>query len=66
MAFVQADIDDLDAKYKLGIGESVTSDGKKVTFRTIDEYLRLRGLMLAEVRGSTRSPASFSVARITR
>lgn len=62
MAFVQADIDALDAAYKRGAQSVTTSDGKSVSFRSIDEYIKLRKLLTAEVNGTSRRPASYSVA----
>ncbi len=47
--FVQADVDALDAAYKSGALVIRTADGRTHTLRTVDEYLRLRGLILAEI-----------------
>lgn len=66
MAFTQADIDALDDAHKAGVRSTTTADGRSVTFATTDEYMRMRKMMLAEVLGSTRTPSSYSVARLTR
>jgi hypothetical protein len=66
MAFTQQDIDALDTAYKSGAKSVTTSDGKNVQLHSVEEYMRLRNMMIAEVLGPSRSPASFSVARIRR
>lgn len=66
MAFTQTDVDNLDEAYKGGEKRVVTSDGKAVEFHSVDDYVRLRQMMLAEVLGVNRKPSSFSVGRITR
>lgn len=66
MAWTQTDIDSLDAAYKGGARKATTSDGKSVEFHSVEDYIRLRKLMLVEVAGASRTPSSFSVGRITR
>lgn len=66
MAWTQDDIDALDSAYAKGAQSVTTSDGKSVTFRSVDEYMRLRKVMQAEVAGSSARPASYAVARISK
>ena len=66
MAYTLDDVDALDAAYKGGARKVVSSDGKTVDFHSVDDYIRLRQMMLAEALGSTRKPSSFSVGRLTR
>lgn len=66
MAWTQADIDALDAANS-GNRKSVTmSDGRSVTWGSVDDYIRLRKMMLAEVLGPTAKPSSYSVGRLRR
>lgn len=66
MAWTQTDIDNLDSAYAKGAQSVTTSDGKSVTFRSVDEYMRLRKVMQSEVAGSSVVPKSHSVARISK
>jgi len=49
MAFVQADVDALDAAYKSGAEGIRTADGRAVNYRTIEEYRALRAFMLEDI-----------------
>lgn len=62
MAFVQADIDALDAAYKSGALSVRFADGRTVTYRTLDEYLRYRSKMVEEVADA----AGMSVVRFVK
>lgn len=66
MAWTQDDVDALDEAYRGGEKSITTSDGKRVDLRGVDEYMRLRKAMLAEVNASSSKPASYSVARLRR
>lgn len=52
MAFTQAQLDALDAALAQG-SLRVRMDGKEVEYRSLDEMLRLRGLMATDVAGAT-------------
>lgn len=60
MAFTQADIDALDAAFKSGASSVRTADGKQVTYRSIDEYERLRSRMKTDV------DAASTATRVSR
>jgi len=49
MAFLQSDIDALDAAFKTGVSMIKAADGREMQFRSVEGYLKLRGLMLGEV-----------------
>jgi hypothetical protein len=61
MAFTQADIDALDAAFKSGASVVRTADGKQVTYRSIDEFERLRARMVDAVAESSGGKASRSI-----
>lgn len=52
MAFTQTDLDQLDAAYKVG-AESARIQDREYQLRSIDEYQRLRGMMLADIESAT-------------
>lgn len=55
MAFTQSDVDALDAAIKGG-ELTVSIDGRSVTYRSLDDLLKARSIMLAEInRASTRT-----------
>lgn len=60
MAFTQADIDALDAAFKSGASKVRTADGKEITYRSVEEYERLRGRMAESVA------AASSTTRVSR
>jgi hypothetical protein len=64
MAFTEDDLETLDSAIKRGVRTVTTSDGKSVTYGSVDEMLRIRRLMQSELAGSSAVPASHSVARI--
>lgn len=66
MAWTQTDLDNLDSAIKRGVRSVTNPDGTQVTFGSLDEMLRLRSVMQAEVGGSTRTPSATSVARISK
>lgn len=61
MPFTQADIDALDAAFKTGASSLRTADGKQVTYRSLEEYERLRARMAADVAPSSGSRVTRSV-----
>lgn len=60
MAWTQADIDAIDLALKSNTLTVRDSDGKQVTYRSVDELLRVRALAIAAVNGAAgcrRGPA---------
>lgn len=49
MAFTQADIDALDVSIKAGALSVRYADGRAVTYRSLDEMMRIRVLMQSDV-----------------
>lgn len=66
MAFTQADVDALDAANRSNHKSVTTSDGKRVEWGSVADYIRLRKMMLAEILGPAAKPSSYSVGRIRR
>ena len=52
MPFVQADIDALDAAYKSGALSVQTADGRRVGYRSVEEYRALRSVMAQDILGA--------------
>lgn len=54
MAYTQADLDALDADIKaFGTIERTTFDNQTTQFRSLDEMMRLRAIMAADVAAAT-------------
>lgn len=69
MAFVQQDIDALDAAFKGGIRRITTSDNRTIEYVSLDEFLKLRSLMQGEAAGASSSPTGndrFSFASFNK
>ena len=49
MAFVRADLDALDAARKQGARRLRLADGRDFEFDSVDDYIKLRNLMLNEI-----------------
>jgi pyocin large subunit-like protein len=54
--FIQTDVDNLDAKMAQGARRIRTQDGREFEFISVDEYVKLRNLMLNEIaqQGTTQ------------
>lgn len=65
MAWTQADVDNLDAAYKSGAVRTTLADGSSVEFRSIDEYLKLRTLMVNGVIAEQAAGGSATPVRCT-
>jgi hypothetical protein len=55
MAFTQADIDSLDATHKAGLRRARFAD-RDVEWETVDDYLKLRNLMVNDVAQQSGPP----------
>lgn len=55
MAFTQADIDALDAAMKLGTLRVRYQDGREVTYRSLDDMMRIRTMMQGDVSEAPRT-----------
>lgn len=56
MAYTQADLDALDAEIaKVRTVKSTTFGDQSTTFRSLDELLKLRAVMAAQVAGQNRT-----------
>jgi hypothetical protein len=66
MPFTQSDLDALDTAFKTGTASVRYEDGSEVTWRSVDEYFRLRALIIDGIAAASSSPgvrctlASFS------
>ena len=58
MPFVQADIDALDAAYKVGAIRVRLADGRETEFRSVAEYQELRRAMATDIALAVGTPAS--------
>lgn len=58
MAWTQLDIDALDTALKTGTLSVRDSDGKMVTYRSVDEIIKVRAIAYAALNGATLGPAS--------
>lgn len=56
MAFVQADLNALDAAYKTGALRTRFSDGREVQLGGTEHYLALRRLMVTEIASAAATP----------
>lgn len=63
MAFVPADLDAIDTAIKSG-ELTVKFDDTSVTYRSMDELLKARGLIKREIQGPVRK--TYSVASFSR
>ncbi|KPL55567.1 hypothetical protein ABB55_27780 [Prosthecomicrobium hirschii] len=59
MAFVQSDLDALDAAMRGGVKSLRTADGKTIEYQSVSDYQRLRAMMLDDI-------AAASPARVSR
>lgn len=66
MAWTQDDIDALKSAIKRGVRSVTNSDGTSVTYGTTDDMVRVLKLMESEVNGTSRRPASYSVAGLSK
>ncbi len=66
MAWTQTDLDALKAAIAKGARSVTTSDGKSVTFHSLDEMLRLKAAIEAEVNGTSARPSSYSVVSLSK
>ncbi len=57
MAFVQSDLDRLDAAYATGV-RSITFSDRVFTFHSVDDYLKLRREMIADITSATGTPST--------
>lgn len=56
MAFTQSDVDALDTAYKQGARAITSSDGKRLEFHSVDDYIKLRNLMVNDASASNAPP----------
>ena len=67
MPFTQVDLDNLDRAIADGRGaRSMTFDNQSVTFNSIDDMLKLRGRMQAEITGVAGTRVGYRVATTTK
>lgn len=56
MAFTASDVDALDAAYKQGARQIRSADGKTLEFHSVDDYIKLRNLMLNDAVSAGAPP----------
>ncbi len=59
MAFTQTDLDQINAAIASGELSIRTSDGKQVTYRSIDELIKARDAVLAEIASTSATPRLY-------
>lgn len=59
MAFTQTDVDALDTAFKTGASSMRKADGSEITWRSVDEYFKLRALMVDGIASDAGSAATL-------